>query len=131
VRVPEDAASGPAKVTVSFPDWKEAKIAPATFDIVLEDLSPEKEAEEEQQRKQAETERDFMQLMILPDHIDSLKKQLDKTKDPMTRRQLQAAITQTEKALEDVRKKTEPQTLQRIQETRQELKQSRRDPKNP
>jgi hypothetical protein len=30
VRVPDEAGSGSAKVTVSFPDWKEARVAPAT-----------------------------------------------------------------------------------------------------
>jgi len=31
VRVPDEAGNGSAKVTVSFPDWKEARVAPATY----------------------------------------------------------------------------------------------------
>jgi len=33
VRVPAEAGEGKAKVTLSFPDWKEGKVAPATFEI--------------------------------------------------------------------------------------------------
>jgi hypothetical protein len=33
VRVPEEAVSGIAKITVSFPNWKEGKVAPATFEV--------------------------------------------------------------------------------------------------
>jgi hypothetical protein len=37
VRVPPEAGKGKAKVTLSFPDWKEAKIAPATFEVPVVD----------------------------------------------------------------------------------------------
>jgi len=37
VRVPADAGKGKAKVTLSFPDWKEAAIAPATFEVPIVD----------------------------------------------------------------------------------------------
>jgi hypothetical protein len=33
VRVPKEAGNGKAKVTLSFPDWKEGKVEPATFEI--------------------------------------------------------------------------------------------------
>jgi len=33
VRVPDAAGKGAAKVTLSFPDWKEGKVIPATFKI--------------------------------------------------------------------------------------------------
>jgi hypothetical protein len=35
VRVPEQAGNGKAKVTVSFPDWKEGKVAPAELEVAL------------------------------------------------------------------------------------------------
>jgi hypothetical protein len=35
VRVPDEAGSGNAKVTVSFPGWKEGKVAPATFELPI------------------------------------------------------------------------------------------------
>jgi hypothetical protein len=33
VRVPDEAGEGKAKVTISFPDWKEGKVASAIFDV--------------------------------------------------------------------------------------------------
>jgi hypothetical protein len=36
VRVPDEADSGKAKITVSFPDWKEDKVTPATFEVPIE-----------------------------------------------------------------------------------------------
>jgi hypothetical protein len=35
VRVPEEAVSGKAKITVSFLDWKEGNVAPATFEVPI------------------------------------------------------------------------------------------------
>jgi hypothetical protein len=35
VRVPEQAGNGKAKVTLSFPDWKEGKVIPATVEIPI------------------------------------------------------------------------------------------------
>jgi hypothetical protein len=32
VRVPDDAATGKAKVTLSFEEWKEGKVAPLTVE---------------------------------------------------------------------------------------------------
>lgn len=43
VRVPEEAASGKAKITVSFPDWGKDHVAPATFEIPV--LEPEPKGE--------------------------------------------------------------------------------------
>jgi hypothetical protein len=40
VRVPEEAGKGQAKVTLSFPDWKEGKVAPATFEVPV--VEPER-----------------------------------------------------------------------------------------
>jgi hypothetical protein len=40
VRVPEDA--GKAKVTLSFAAWKDAEVAPTTFDLPIEDAAPAK-----------------------------------------------------------------------------------------
>jgi hypothetical protein len=37
VRVPSAAGSGRVRITLSFPDWKEIKVAPATFEVTLED----------------------------------------------------------------------------------------------
>ena len=39
MRVPEGAGKGKAKATLSFPDWKEGKVAPATFELPI--LEPE------------------------------------------------------------------------------------------
>jgi hypothetical protein len=33
VRVPAEAGTGKAKVTVSFADWKEGKVEPVTYEI--------------------------------------------------------------------------------------------------
>jgi len=35
VRVPEEAGQGKAKVTVSFPDWKEGNVKAATFEVTI------------------------------------------------------------------------------------------------
>jgi hypothetical protein len=40
VRAPTDAGLGKAKVTVSFPAWKQGKVAPATFEVPIIDKSP-------------------------------------------------------------------------------------------
>jgi hypothetical protein len=36
VRVPDEAGSGKARVTVSFPAWKQGKVAPTMFDIDID-----------------------------------------------------------------------------------------------
>jgi hypothetical protein len=36
VRVPAGAGKGKGKVTLSFPAWKEGKVAPATFEVSIE-----------------------------------------------------------------------------------------------
>jgi hypothetical protein len=41
VRVPDEAVKGNAKVTLSFSDWKEGKVAPARFEIPI--IEPEKD----------------------------------------------------------------------------------------
>jgi hypothetical protein len=43
VRVPRDAGVGPAKVTLSFPDWTEHPVAPATFEVPIRDTPPSQE----------------------------------------------------------------------------------------
>jgi hypothetical protein len=35
VRVPAEAGKGKAKVIVSFPNWKEGKVAPKTFEVPI------------------------------------------------------------------------------------------------
>jgi hypothetical protein len=40
VRVPSEAGTGQAKVTVSFPDWKEGKVAPVTFQLLIVEAEP-------------------------------------------------------------------------------------------
>jgi hypothetical protein len=35
VRVPIQAGKGKAKVTLSFPDWKKAQVAPATIELPI------------------------------------------------------------------------------------------------
>jgi hypothetical protein len=37
VRIPPESGKGKAKVTLSFPAWKDAKIAPATFEVPIVD----------------------------------------------------------------------------------------------
>jgi hypothetical protein len=37
VRIPDEAAAGKAKITVSFPDWQEGKVAPTTFEMTIEE----------------------------------------------------------------------------------------------
>jgi hypothetical protein len=40
VRVPEGAGGGKATVTLSFPAWKEGNVAPATFEVSIEESKP-------------------------------------------------------------------------------------------
>jgi hypothetical protein len=40
VRVPDNVGSGKAKITISFPDWKEGNVAPATFEVQIGDEVP-------------------------------------------------------------------------------------------
>ena len=42
VRVPEEAGIGKAKVTISFPDWKGAKVAAMTVEVPVKDPEPPK-----------------------------------------------------------------------------------------
>jgi hypothetical protein len=35
VRVPDEAVSGKAKITISFPEWKKDHVAPATFEVPI------------------------------------------------------------------------------------------------
>jgi hypothetical protein len=35
VGVPDEAGNGKAKVTLSFPDWREGEVAPATFEVPI------------------------------------------------------------------------------------------------
>ena len=35
VRVPKQAAGGKAKITLSFPDWKEVSFPPVTFEVPI------------------------------------------------------------------------------------------------
>jgi hypothetical protein len=42
VRVPDEAGNGKAKVSLSFADWKEGHVAPATFEVPIGDPEPKK-----------------------------------------------------------------------------------------
>ena len=42
MRVPDEADKGKAKVTLSFPDWKEGRVAPVTLEIPILDAAPPK-----------------------------------------------------------------------------------------
>lgn len=37
MRVPDEAGTGKAKLSLSFPDWKEGKVTPATFAVLIEE----------------------------------------------------------------------------------------------
>jgi hypothetical protein len=43
VRAPGEAGKGKAKVTLSFPDWKDGRAAPATYEVAVEDAEPQLE----------------------------------------------------------------------------------------
>jgi hypothetical protein len=47
VRVPEAAANGKAKVTVSFAAWKVRDVKPSTTEVAIGEKPPEKKADEE------------------------------------------------------------------------------------
>jgi hypothetical protein len=40
VRVPQAIGHGKVRITLSFPDWKEGNVAPATFDLPIPELPP-------------------------------------------------------------------------------------------
>jgi len=44
VRVPDEAGLGVAKLTMSFDDWKEGKVAPATVEMQVVDAEAKKSA---------------------------------------------------------------------------------------
>jgi hypothetical protein len=46
VRVPREVADGKAKVTVSYPGWKEGNVIPATFEVPLAETKPKTTGEE-------------------------------------------------------------------------------------
>jgi hypothetical protein len=100
VSVPKEAASTKAMVTVSFPAWEEAHIAPATYEVPIEEVSPEVEAKEEREAQQrAEESRRSGEEMIT-----SFEKRLEGEKDPRTREQLQNVIQLMKKQLQDMKK---------------------------
>jgi hypothetical protein len=39
VRVPKEAGKGKARVTLSFSDWKQGRVEPATFEVPTVDAS--------------------------------------------------------------------------------------------
>ena len=43
MRVPDAAGKGTAKVTLSFPDWKEGKVSPATVKIPIKESNQMKD----------------------------------------------------------------------------------------
>jgi hypothetical protein len=42
VRVPEEAGKGKARVVVSFPEWKAARVTPATFEVPIAEAAEER-----------------------------------------------------------------------------------------
>jgi hypothetical protein len=104
VRVPEEAAAGKATVTVSFSDWKEAQVAPATFEITLADISPEEEAKAERELRQAEEERLVLLRSILFAETDFLQAQLKKETDPKKRQEIQERLENVDKRLQKLKK---------------------------
>jgi hypothetical protein len=46
VRVPDGTVKNIARVTLSFPDWKEGQLAPAVVEIPVGDLEPTAEPAE-------------------------------------------------------------------------------------
>ena len=40
MRVPDNAGSGTAKVTLTYPRWKDRPVTPATFEIPIRDALP-------------------------------------------------------------------------------------------
>jgi len=40
VRVPDEASNGKAKVSISFPDWKDVRVLPAVFEIPVLNTEP-------------------------------------------------------------------------------------------
>ena len=53
MRVPEKVGNGKAKVTLSFPDWKEGKVIPASLELPVLEPEPNAQAKEEQPLKAA------------------------------------------------------------------------------
>jgi RNA polymerase sigma factor (sigma-70 family) len=51
VQVPADAAKGKARVTVSYPAWKDGKVIPATFEVYIAAARSAAEKEEEIERR--------------------------------------------------------------------------------
>ncbi|MHC4176511.1 MAG: hypothetical protein ACYSWU_03340 [Planctomycetota bacterium] len=102
--VPEEAASTKAKVTLSFSAWKGTRIAPATFEVALVEVSPEEEAkaEEEEKRRAEQTRR--LQEKMLPRLIKSLREQLKEATDPKKRQRMQERIERMEKELQEAKK---------------------------
>lgn len=43
MRVPSEAGKGKAKVTLSFPDWKDVHVYPATYEVPVVDPEPRAE----------------------------------------------------------------------------------------
>lgn len=98
--VPKEAASTKAKVTVSYPAWKEAHIAPATFEVPIEEVSPEVEAREEREAKQrAEESRSGREKMIA-----TFENLLKGEKDPRKQEQLRQVIQRLKEEVQGMKK---------------------------
>ena len=95
--VPKEAASDKAKVTLSFPDWKDGKIAPATFEVPVVDVSLEEEARAKREAEQSRRLREASLSRRLKEYKERLKKETD----PRKRKQLQTFIGHMESLLQD------------------------------
>jgi hypothetical protein len=51
VRVPSEAGKEKAKVTLSFPAWKDGKVTPATIEVpIVEPMRPQSKLEQDQKK---------------------------------------------------------------------------------
>ncbi len=98
--VPKEAASTTAKVTVSFSAWKEAHIAPATFEVPIQDVSPEEEATEEREAK----ERAEASRRALEEWVARIEKQVQGEKDPKKQEQGREVIRRMKEQLQGIEK---------------------------
>jgi uncharacterized protein (TIGR03067 family) len=72
VRVPNEAGKGNAKVTLSFPDWKEGRVAPATVEVPLLGAPIAKDSRNEEAKKlQGTWQKEVVRYVIRGDTIMS------------------------------------------------------------
>jgi hypothetical protein len=102
VRVPDAAKAGKAKVTLSFADWKEAKVAPATLDITVVDVTPDEEARSDREAKERAAQVRRLEAAQLQQRADMLKQRMAGESDATRRRELEEKIGRLEKQVRDL-----------------------------